>query len=152
MKLVPILVVIFGLTAWGPLAIAAEEPRTVTGIITSVKPSERTIRVRGNETRERHTYYIPEGATITMGGQPARLNRVMVGHQVTLRFVQPAEGPRQVVTVRVPEPEQIVDVPAEPAEQVAMLPKTASLLPALGLLGLGFLSAGMVMRSRRRRS
>ena len=148
MKILSSAVLVLGIAAWGPSATAAEESRTVTGVITSVKASERTIRVLGDESRQRHTYRIPEGAPITMDGKPARLRRVLVGHRVTLRFVQPAGGPREVVALRVPDPEQIVDVPPAAAARTE-LPSTASLMPALGLGGAALLAAGVFLRSRR---
>ena len=133
------------------------EMSTVTGKIESVNPSNRTITVLGDQSGQRFTYVVPEGTQLTFGGEDARLRDLQRGDNITLRFKSEGED-RQVARVRVPQPATPLAtrrVAAQPVAQTAaptQLPRTASSLPLVALLGaLSLLVAGSLRLARRNR-
>ncbi len=122
------------------------EVQTVSGRITGVRPSLRTITIRDDATRQRRTLKIPEGVSITRDGEPLMLRNIERGDNISARYRVTDRG-LILVTGRAPQPS------AQPAtEAPAALPKTAGhvfayLFAALSLFGLG---AGARYLRRRR--
>ena len=132
---------------------------TVTGRVEGIDFRDRTITVRGDQSGQRFSYAIPQNTRLTVGGEQARLGNLRRGDNVTLRFRTEAQE-RQVARVRVPQPATPLaqrPIQAPPAgvaaqAQPRQLPRTASAMPLLGLLGfLSLISAGTmrILRSPR---
>ena len=139
------------------MRIAEGEMSTVSGRVEGINYGKRTITVLGDQSGQRFTYAVPEGTRVTVGGEGTRLGYIQRGDHVTLRFKQEGEG-RQVARVRVPAPatplaaRRVQAAPAAVAQTAprTQLPRTASPLPLLGLLGvLSMLVAGSLRLSRR---
>ena len=107
---------------------------------------------------------------VTVNGSPVRMSSLWEGtrliettvtttpeRMVTQRHVELAltapPPTRAAVPAPVPEPAPPVAINPEPEAQVArQLPRTASLLPVLGLFGVASSAAGVLLTLRRRRS
>ena len=133
------------------------EMSTITGTIEAVSSSKRTITILGDQSGQRFTYLVPEGTRLTFGGEDARLRDLQRGDNITMRFKSKGEE-RQVARVRVPQPATPLAtrrVAAQPVAQAALptqLPRTASSLPLLALVGLAsLLGAGALRLNRRTR-
>ena len=140
---------------------------TVTGKVWQVSPPSSVILTLEDGTNQ--AFKIPKGQKFMIDGQETDAFRLKKGMNISAQRV--TEVPETVVTQEVkrtgtmppppPPPKQdvpvlIVTAPAEEPVQTAAaepaptkLPKTASLLPLLGLLGMlfcGFFVASMVIR------
>jgi hypothetical protein len=128
---------------------------TITGTVERVDARNRTLTVLGDQSGQRFTYALPEGARITVGGETARVGQLQRGDAVVLRFSGESDQ-RQAARVRVPRPATPLaqrTPPAGVAGQQArtQLPRTASNLPMLTLLGaFALLLAGAVRMYRTR--
>ena len=131
---------------------------TITGRVDAINYGTRVITVIGDQSGDRYSYQVPQGTTISISGQSARLGNLRRGDQVTLRFGREQEQ-RVAARIRVPQtttplaqrPIQQSTVTTAQAQQSRQLPRTASMLPLLGLFGLiSLLAAGSIrfMRSR----
>lgn len=133
---------------------------TVTGQVEAINYRNRTITVRGDQSGQRFSYAVPQNTQVSIGGESAALGYLSRGDNVTLRFRQEAQE-RQVARVRVPQPatpltqrtnQAPAGVVAQAQQQPRQLPRTASPLPLLGLLGIfSLLCAGSVRLSRKLR-
>jgi hypothetical protein len=127
------------------IPVAVTEERSITGIVTGVRPSVRTITIREDSTRTRLTLKVPEETRIQREGRDIRLRMIEKGDQIMARYRVTDEG-LILVTGRSPEPV------AEPAPAVEpALPKTAGNLFMYLFVGLGLLGAAglsRVVRSR----
>lgn len=129
-------------------AVASSEPRRISGTVTGVRPSKRTITIREDETRTRRTLTVPEDAPVTRNGDPIGLRSIQPGDHLMARYRVTDSG-LMLVTGRSPEPEPVVEAVQEaPVE----LPKTASPLFGYLLAGFGLLLGGTLLRLRRRLS
>jgi LPXTG-motif cell wall-anchored protein len=124
--------------------VAAEVLRTNT--------SDRTLTVRGAKKGQTRQFTVPEGTRITVEGRDARLSDLRRGDNVMLVMKRQAS---EVVVSRVRVPETANSLDSRRTESVvaeakpAMLPKTASLWPAILVIGiLALLGAGL-LRVRR---
>lgn len=133
---------------------------TVTGQVAAINFSERTITVVGDQSGERYSYPVPQGARITVGGEQARLGNLRRGDNVVLRFKAEGEQ-REVARIRVPEtttpvarrPVQTTPPVAAAQQRPSALPKTASPLPFVALAGaFALLGAGALRITRRLRN
>lgn len=120
--------------------------------ILRVSPRERTITVKGEKRGQTRQFTVPEGVRISLNGKEARLKDLRRGDNVMVRF---AQSPDKVVVdqIRVPNsPVTLVQRRANPVvaeAQPALLPSTASFLPAILLLGLISLGGASLMRRLR---
>ncbi len=127
---------------------------TITGEVSAINFSQRTITIVGDQSGERFSYAIPEGTRITVGGESARLGQLRRRDKVTLRFSGEGE---QRVAERIRVPQTNTPVAQRPVQTTStaqpmprQLPKTASPLPLVGLLGLlGLMGAGAIRVTRR---
>ena len=129
------------------------EMSTVTGKIESANSGNRTITVLGDQSGQRFTYSVPEGTRLTFGGENARIRDLRRGDNITLRFKSEGEE-RQVARVRVPQPaaplaaRRTQSVAAE--VRPATLPKTASSMPMILVVGMfALFGAGLLRLSTR---
>ncbi len=127
-----------------PMPVTSGE-QSISGTITGVRPSKRTITIREASTRERQTLNIPEGTRITNDGEPLSLRDLQRGDRITARYRVTERGP-VLVTGTTPEPVQ-----AEPPVAMTELPKTASGVFAYLFAGLGLLTLALTSRGLRRR-
>ena len=134
------------------------EMSTITGKIQDINSRKRTITILGDQSGQRFTYAVPEGAKLTFGGESAYLRDLRRGDDVVVRFKSEGEE-RQVARVRIPQPVTPLAtrrVAAEPVAQTALpkqLPRTASSLPLFVLFGtIALLAAGSLNLSRRVRN
>jgi hypothetical protein len=127
-----------------------------------------------------HSYTIPKHAKITVNGQPATGFDLKKGHQLQATIVTdephtviaksktvvghapapvtPAlvglllfnEAPKSVAPTLMPESVAAPVAVASAEPVVAVLPKTASLLPLLGLLGFGVIGVSLALKGLRR--
>ena len=142
------------------MRITEGEMSTITGRVEDINYRNRTITVRGDQSGERFTYAVPEGARTTVGGETARFGHLQRGDDVTLRF-KAAGDQRKAARLRVPQtatPLAARRVPTTSADMVTQtaartqLPRTASSLPLFGLLGmLSLILAGSLQLTRRNR-
>jgi hypothetical protein len=146
--------------------------QTVTGTVWQVMPPRSVILTLADGHNER--FKIPEGQKFNINGQMTDAFGLQKGMQISATKV--VEVPETVVNVKrvttgqlPPPPPPPPDVPilvfvavaapptpapaapAAPAAEAApaALPKTASILPAIGLAGVLMLSLGLGLRSRR---
>lgn len=134
---------------------------TITGRVERADFGNRTLTILGDQSGERFTYAIPQTTRVTIAGQDARFGQLRRGDQVTLRFREDS-GQRTAARVRVPQPttplaqrENQAPPAGVTAQQTAQqprtqLPRTASPMPLLGLVGLFALTGAAILRVRRR--
>ena len=151
--------------AWG--AVSAQQAEVVTVTQTEIKRiAGEVVEVRSNlltlradDGSGRSAYRIPRGASISVAGVQTRLQDLQPGQKIRIYYRETETG--RVIVLSPPEETEIVTVieevapppPPAPEPPPAMLPSTASALPLLGLLGLGFVGlGGGVAAWRRRRS
>lgn len=127
---------------------------TVTGNIEAVNFGKRTMTVRGDQSGQRFTYVVPQGARLTVGGKGARMQDLRRGDEVILRFKSEGEE-RQVARAGIPKPvtplaaRRATAAPVATTASARQLPKTASSLPMFVLLGvLSLLAAGSLRLTR----
>ena len=136
-----------GRIAEGPMS-------TVTGRVERVDARNRTVTVLGDQSGERFTYAVPEGTRVSVGGEQARLNQIQRGDNVILRFKDDA-GQRQAARIRVPQTTTPLAQRAAPPAGVAaqparaQLPRTASSVPMLSLIGILALLGAVAVRALR---
>jgi len=123
-----------------PIEVTAEQ--TISGRVTGVRPSKRTITIRDDATRQRRTLKIPEETRISRAGSPVRLNNIKRGDDITARYRVTDRG-LILVTGRSPVPAPVASVASVPTQQ---LPKTAGHVFAYLLLGLGLITSAGVAR------
>lgn len=116
-----------------------------------VTPKTRSVTVKGEKRGQTRQFAVPEGVPVTVNGKQARLVDLRRGDTIMIRFVQGAD---QVVVdrIRVPEsPVTLVQRRANPVveAQPATLPSTASILPAVFLVGLAALAGASLIRRTR---
>lgn len=125
--------------------VANTEIRSISGIVTGVRPSLRTITIREDATRTLQTLKVPEDVRISREDRDIRLRQIEKGDQIMARYRVTDEG-LILVTGRSPEPV------AEPAPAVEpALPKTAGNLFMYLFVGLGLLAAAGLSRLIRSR-
>ena len=116
-----------------------------------VKPNKRTITVKGEQKGQIREFTVPEGVRVTVNGKEARLRDLRRGDNIMIKFAQSTD--KVVVDrIRVPTtPITLVQRRANPVveAQPAMLPSTASILPAFLLLGLVSLAGAALIRRNR---
>jgi hypothetical protein len=118
---------------------------TVTGRVTGVQPSKRTLTIRDDETRTRRTLKVPETTKITRDGEVLVLRDIERGDNISARY-QVTDSGLILVTGRASTPA------AESAAAVPVaLPKTAGHLFAYLFMGLGLLGSGIFVRLIRKR-
>ena len=124
--------------------------------IIRVNPIERSITVRGEKRGDSRKFYIPEEAMITVRGRQARMRDLRAGDIILLAMKPKAEG---VAVVRIKAPEVTETLESRRAAPVAapvvnevmprVLPKTASNLPFILLIGIiSLLGGGLLLRRR----
>ena len=149
-----------------------QEPQVVTVQQTDIKRvAGEVVQVRGNLLTLRHedgsgrvSYRIPRGASIKMHGEPIRLQDLQPGQKIRVYYRETSRGRVIVLAPPAPYREPPVVVDDEPAEVTiieqeveegeqlpAALPATASVVPLIGLGGLGFLGLGAVIAAIRSR-
>ena len=133
--------------------------------VTRVNPGSRTITVRGAAQGQTRTFSVPEGTRISVNGRNARLRDIRRGDEVRLA-VRPSSNEVVIERIQVPntgitlETRQATPIGQDPAtQQVAaavaevrptVLPKTASTLPLVLVLGMVALLSASLLRARRR--
>ena len=123
----------------------ATDVMSVSGLVTGVQPSKRTLTIREDDTRTRRTLKVPETANITRDGSSLTLRDIQRGDQISARYRVTDSG-LILVTGRTPVPaaETVSALPVT-------LPKTAGHVFMYLLLGLGLISSGMFVRLIRKR-
>jgi LPXTG-motif cell wall-anchored protein len=129
-----------------------EDFAVVTARLEKVNPSGSVVvrsKLADGSYGERRTLQPPDNMKIIAGGKPADIHDLAVGQDVT-------------AYVRVTAPAVMALIPVDPAtplhttsleepERMAALPSTASMVPALGLVGSVFLLIGGLLTTIRRR-
>lgn len=131
--------------------------------VVRVNPASRTITVRGASRGQTRTFSVPEGSRISVNGRDARLRDILRGDEVRLT-VRPRTEEVVIERIRVPatsislETRQATPIsPAPPVQETTplvaearptVLPKTASTLPLILLLGIAALLAASLLRAR----
>lgn len=120
--------------------------------VVRVHPPDRKLTVRGANQGHTRTFNIPEGTRITIAGREARLRDLRRGDTVMLAM-KPTVEDVVIARVRVPEtPKTLEERRAEPVQVAqalpAELPRTASRLPALLLVGALAVAGAMWLRRR----
>ncbi len=152
--------------AWG--AVSAQQAEVVTVTQTEIKRiAGEVVEVRSNlltlradDGSGRSAYRIPRGASISVAGVQTRLQDLQPGQKIRIYYRETETGrvivlspPEETEVVTMVEEVEVMEPPPAPEPPPAMLPSTASALPLLGLLGLGFVGlGGGVAAWRRRRS
>ncbi len=129
------------------IPVEVTEIQTVSGRVTGVRPTQRTITIRDDATRKRRTLKIPEAASIVRDGEPLALRNIEPGDNIVARYRVTDRG-LILVTGRSPQS------PAEPAvdaPELTALPKTAGHAFGYMFAAIGFLGLGMFARYLRRR-
>ena len=135
--------------------------------VTRVNPASRTITVRGATRGQTRTFSVPEDTRISVNGRNARLRDIRRGDEVRLA-VRPRRNEVVIERIQVPdtsislETRQATPVGQDPAAQQTtplvaevrptVLPKTASTLPLVLVLGIVALLSASILRTRRRNS
>ncbi|MGB5209656.1 MAG: LPXTG cell wall anchor domain-containing protein [Gammaproteobacteria bacterium] len=125
----------------------------ISGEVVDVRSNLLTLRA--DDGSGRSSYRIPRGASISVAGVPTKLQDLQPGQKIRIYYRETETG--RVIVLSPPEEVEVVTVIEEPVvvveeeEVVVMLPSTASALPLLGLLGLGFVSLGGGVAAWRRR-
>lgn len=150
--------------AWG--VVAAQQAEVVTVTQTEVKRiAGEVVEVRSNlltlradDGSGRAAYRIPRGASISVAGVQTRLQDLQPGQKIRIYYRETETG--RVIVLSPPEETEIVTIveevappppPPAPEPPPAMLPSTASIMPLLGLLGVGFMALGGGVAVWRRR-
>ena len=126
----------------------------VAAEILRVSVRNRTITVKGENKGQTRQFTIPENARISFNGNEARLRDLRKGDTIFLAM-KPVMSKNEIVQIKVPSsPVTLVERRADPAPVMqevlpVVLPKTASPLPLVILLGLFSLIAGFSLRSVR---
>lgn len=121
--------------------------------VVNIKPVSRTITVRGEKRGETRQFSIPKGTRISINGREARLLDIRKGDTVLLAMTPSAEEV-VIAQLRVPKTDRTIEErranPTVVTESTpAMLPKTASNLPTILLLGVLALFAAAGLRAAR---
>ena len=121
--------------------------------VIKVRPSARTITVRGEKRGQTRQFSVPEGTRITVNGRDARLRDIRKGDAILLAM-KPTIEDVAVARIRVPKTDKTLEQrranPIVAAESTpAMLPKTASNQPAILLFGVFALLAAAGLRASR---
>lgn len=117
-----------------------------------VRPIERTITVKGEKRGQTRQFSVPEGARVSVNGKQARLRDLRRGDMILIKF---AQQPDQVVVEQIRMPDAPVTLAERRAQPVpaeatpAVLPSTASFMPAVFLAGLIALAGAALMRRLR---
>lgn len=123
--------------------------------IVQVNRAKRTITVKVEPHGEKRQYKVSEGAKITIKGKEARLRHLRPGDNIRISFAE-REEKVLVSRIRLPNtdfPLSVRRVAAEPSDRqptLAMLPKTASVFPAMLILGLLSIAGAIAARKVRR--
>lgn len=121
---------------------------SIEATVVRVQPRNRTITVRGKNNGDERQFVVPEGVRLTVNGKEARIRDIRRGDNIVLTMKKKEE--RVVVDrVRIPKaPQSLAERRASPVYEAvpAMLPKTASSMPALILLGVFSLIGAAVVR------
>lgn len=123
--------------------------------IVQVNRAKRTITVKVEPHGEKRQYKVSEGAKITIKGKEARLRHLRPGDNIRISFAE-REETVLVSRIRLPNtdfPLSVRRVAAEPSDRQstpAMLPKTASVFPAMLILGLLSIAGAIAARKARR--
>jgi hypothetical protein len=151
--------------AWG--VVAAQQAEVVTVTQTEVKRiAGEVVEVRSNlltlradDGSGRAAYRIPRGASISVAGVQTRLQDLQPGQKIRIYYRETETG--RVIVLSPPEETEVVTIveevemepapPPAPEPPPAMLPSTASIMPLLGLLGVGFMALGGGVAVWRRR-
>lgn len=158
--------VLGGILVLGWSAVSAQQAEVVTVTQTEVKRiAGEVVNVRSNlltlradDGSGRSSYRIPRGASISVAGVQTRMQDLQPGQKIRIYYRETETG--RVIVLSPPEETEVVTVveevappPPAPEPPPAMLPSTASTLPLLGLLGMGFVGlGGGIAAWRRRRS
>ena len=117
-----------------------------------VKPKTRTITVKGEKLGETRQFSVPENVRISVNGQQARLRDIRRGDSVLVTF---AKRSQNVIVEQIRMPDSAVSLAKRRANPIvaqatpAVLPSTASFLPAVFLFGLVSLAAAAITRRLR---
>lgn len=127
----------------------------IEGDVVRVKPIARTITVRGEKRGKTRQFTIPEGTRVTVNGRDATLRDIRKGDSI-LFAMKPVADDVVVARLRVPKTDRTLEQrranPIVAAATPAMLPKTASVWPAVLALGIFTLFGAGLLRIRRRYS
>lgn len=127
------------------IPIEITEEQSISGTVTGVRSSLRTITIRDDATRKRRTLNVPLETRITRAGNEIALNRIRRGDEISARYRITEQG-LILVTGRSPKPA------ATAAAPMAELPKTAGHLFAYLLAALGLFAGAGLTRVIRQRS
>jgi hypothetical protein len=145
------------------------ETNTIEVLKVVDKGQSHIIFVHNLTTKEFHKYSeVPDNVVITLNGKPAKLTDLKKGMKFQAMRLEGVAAPTVVTQAEV---DAAVETPAPapapapaaapapapepapaPAAEPAALPHTASNLPLVGLGGVAFLLAGLVVAGLRRRS
>ena len=119
--------------------------------VVRVRTIARTITVRGENKGQTRTFSVPRGTRVSVNGRDARLSDIRPGDSLML-VMQPQASEVVVASIRVPQATTTIEQRrAEPVEEApVMLPKTASKLPLVLVIGLFALVGAGMMRLRRK--
>lgn len=162
-KIIYASVALLSFFVWPPTAMAQTDDsilsdthivsqRSVEAEVIRVKPSARTITVKGEQRGQTRQFIVPEGARITVNGEEARLRDIRRGDNIKLNFTKRAD---RVVVEQIRMPDAVVSLEERRAAPImagaapAVLPSTASFMPAILAFGLlSLVGAGLVRRLR----
>ena len=117
-----------------------------------VKPKSRTITVKGEKRGETRQFSVPENVRISVNGQQARLRDIRRGDSVLVTF---AKRSQKIIVNQIRMPDSAVTLAERRANPIvaqatpAVLPSTASFLPAVLLFGLVSLGGAATIRRLR---
>jgi len=136
------------------VTVTQTEIKRISGEVVDVRSNLLTLRA--DDGSGRSAYRIPRGASISVAGVPTKLQDLQPGQKIRIYYRETETG--RVIVLSPPEEVEVVTVIEEPEvvetveeDVVVMLPSTASALPLLGLLGLGFVGLGGGVAAWRRR-
>ena len=128
------------------------EQDSVEAEVIRVKPKARTITVKGEKRGETRQFSVPENVRISVNGREARLRDIRRGDNILVTF---AKRSQNVIVEQIRMPDSAVSLAKRRANPIvaqatpAVLPSTASFLPAVLLFGLVSLGGAAIMRRLR---
>lgn len=132
-------------TDYDIIPVEIEEDYFIAGEITGLRPTKRTVTIRGENSSERLTLHVPEGVRITKRGQSVPLRALAKGDMVEFHYHETDQG---FVVRNRPKAAPAVAVDAQPMNE---LPKTASNRLALLYATMILLLLGGLVRVARSR-
>lgn len=118
--------------------------------VVRIKRQARKLIVRGKNQGKVREFYVPEGTEITIRGKLAKFKDIRRGDTILISMT-PQVDEVIISLVRIPEtPITLAERQANPVVETlpASLPKTASFMPAILVVGVLFMLGAMGLRFR----